>query len=237
MPTPHAQSRRAFLIGSAGAAAVALAGCSTTIGSRRVELPDFGDMDFFGSDPGTAALPGEVARMYAAIPDERFPIPAVDPRQLKPAYVRTQVVDPTGERPGTIVVVTPQRYLYLVQEGGRAMRYGIGVGREGFSWSGRATVARKAAWPTWTPTRQMMEREPETRQYASGMPPGLTNPLGARALYIHQDGRDTLYRIHGTPEVWSIGEAVSSGCVRLINQDVIDLYGRCPVGTPIVVRT
>ena len=138
--------------------------------------------------------------------------------------------------PGTIVVNTGERHLYLVLEGGQAIRYGVGIGRDGFTWSGRAKVGRKAEWPTWTPTKEMMERQPETREFAGGMPPGLTNPLGARALYIYQDGRDTLYRLHGTMEVWSIGGAVSSGCVRLLFHDIIDLYSRAPVGTQIVVN-
>jgi lipoprotein-anchoring transpeptidase ErfK/SrfK len=149
---------------------------------------------------------------------------------------RTQVADPTGERPGTIVVNTGERHLYYVLEGGQAIRYGVGIGKDGFTWSGRAKVGRKAEWPVWTPPPEMMERQPETREFANGMPGGLTNPLGARALYIYQDGRDTLYRLHGTLEVWSIGGAVSSGCVRLLFHDIIDLYGRAPVGTPIVVN-
>jgi lipoprotein-anchoring transpeptidase ErfK/SrfK len=134
------------------------------------------------------------------------------------------------------VVNTGERHLYLVLEGGQAIRYGVGIGRDGFTWQGRAKVGRKAEWPRWTPTKEMMERQPETREWANGMPPGLTNPLGARALYIYQDGRDTLYRLHGTMEVWSIGGAVSSGCVRLLFHDIIDLYNRAPVGTPIVVN-
>jgi lipoprotein-anchoring transpeptidase ErfK/SrfK len=224
-------SRRAFLAGAASFGTLLLAGCSSvSLGSRRIELPEFGAIV-------PASLSPEYASMYAAMPEERFPVPAVNLNRLKPGYARTEVADPTGERPGTIVVETSRRYLYLVQENGRAIRYGIGVGRDGFRWSGRAVVGRKAVWPVWTPTVAMMEREPETRQFARGMPPGLDNPLGARALYIYQGGRDTLYRLHGTPEVWSIGEAVSSGCVRMINQDVIDLHRRCPVGTPIVVNT
>jgi len=218
-------SRRSLLLGMAGLGAAALAGCSTSIGSRRIELPNLMPQQF---SP-------EYVQMYAAMPQERFPVPAVDLSRLKPTHFRTEVADQTGERPGTIVVDTPKRYLYLVLEGGRAMRYGVGIGRDGFTWSGRAVVARKAAWPTWHPPREMMERQPETRQYAGGMPGGLNNPLGARALYIYQNGRDTLYRIHGTGEVWSIGDAVSSGCVRLLHQDVIDLYRRVPVGSPIVV--
>jgi lipoprotein-anchoring transpeptidase ErfK/SrfK len=220
-------TRRAFLAGSAGLATATLAGCSSiSVGSRSF---DFGNI-----------LPPQVSpqyvSMYAALPEEPHPVPAVNLNKLRPSMVRTEVADLTGEKPGTIVVETSHRYLYLVQDNGRAIRYGIGVGREGFRWSGRAVVGRKAQWPTWTPTPAMMERQPETREFAGGMPPGLNNPLGARALYIYRDGRDTFYRLHGTHEVWSIGQAVSSGCVRLLNQDVIDLYRRCPVGTPIVVR-
>ncbi len=223
-------SRRAFLAGAAGFGALSLAACSgMTIGSRRIDFPELGNII-------PAQLSPEYAQMYAALPEEKFPVPAVNLSRLKPGYGRTEVADITGERPGTIVVDTSRRYLYLVRENGRAIRYGIGVGRDGFRWSGRAEVGRKAQWPTWTPTRDMMDRQPETREFAGGMPGGLDNPLGARALYIYQGGRDTIYRLHGTHEVWSIGEAVSSGCVRLLNQDVIDLYRRCPVGTPIVVN-
>lgn len=199
------------------------------IGSRRIDFPDLG-----------VALPNELNpaayQMYAAVNDDGHAVPAVQLTRLRPGYARAEVDDPTGERPGTIVVETSKRYLYLVQENGRAIRYGVGVGRDGFRWSGRAVVGRKAKWPTWTPTPAMMDRQPETREFAGGMPGGLANPLGARALYIYQGGRDTLYRLHGTPETYSIGTAVSSGCVRLVNQDVIDLYRRCPVGTPILVK-
>lgn len=213
-------SRRSFIAGAAGLAAMALAGCSTTRQQRVAEGPNFS---------------AHYLAMYAAMPNERFPVPAVDLRRLKPTHFRTVIADPTGERPGTIVVSTSERYLYLVQEGGQAIRYGIGVGREGFSWSGRAEVGRKAAWPVWTPPSQMIEREPYLAEYRNGMPPGIQNPLGARALYIYQNGRDTIYRLHGNPDVTSIGNAVSSGCVRMLNQDVIDLYDRAPVGTKILV--
>jgi lipoprotein-anchoring transpeptidase ErfK/SrfK len=133
------------------------------------------------------------------------------------------------------VVNTAERYLYLVQEGGQALRYGVGIGREGFAWQGRAEIARKAMWPTWTPPREMVLRDPNAAPWANGMPGGIDNPLGARAMYIYQDGRDTIYRLHGTSDPATIGEAVSSGCVRLINQDVIDLYQRVPIGSPILV--
>jgi lipoprotein-anchoring transpeptidase ErfK/SrfK len=122
-----------------------------------------------------------------------------------------------------------------VRENGRALRYGVGVGRDGFDWSGRAKILMKRKWPTWTPPRSMIERQPELEKYANGMPPGLDNPLGARALYLFENGRDTLYRLHGTNEPWSIGKAMSSGCIRLFNQDIIDLYDRVPRGTSVVV--
>lgn len=227
MTTLTDPSRRAFLLGSVGLAGLALTGCSSlSLGSRTIDLPNLMPQQFSPY----------YLQMYAAMPEEKFPVPAVDLNRLKPSHFRTDVADPTGERPGTIVVETAQRYLYLVQEDGRAIRYGVGIGRDGFTWSGRAQVGRKTAWPSWHPTLEMMQRQPETREFADGMPGGLMNPLGARALYIYQGGRDTIYRLHGTGEVWSIGEAVSSGCVRLLHQDIIDLYRRCPVGTPIVVN-
>ncbi|MEO8757027.1 MAG: L,D-transpeptidase [Devosia sp.] len=213
-------SRRSFLAGGASLAALTLAGCATQ--RMRVDVPQFSEY---------------YLAMYGPLPNEKFPVPAIDLTKLDPNMFRTQVNDPTGEAPGTIVVNTSERHLYLVQEGGQAIRYGVGIGREGFAWQGKAAVGRKAEWPVWTPPKEMQVRQPETQQFANGMPPGLTNPLGARALYIYQGGRDTLYRLHGTLEVWSIGQAVSSGCVRLLFHDIIDLYSRCPVGTPIVVNS
>ncbi|HZH51299.1 MAG TPA: L,D-transpeptidase [Microvirga sp.] len=174
--------------------------------------------------------------MYAARPDEPHPLPALDFSQVDTRYLRREVPYRGREEPGTIVVDTAARYLYLVRENGRALRYGIGVGDEGMAWSGRARVGRKAAWPRWTPTPAMIRREPERNApWAGGMPGGLQNPLGARALYLYDNGRDTLYRIHGTNEPWSIGQAVSSGCIRMFNHDIIDLYSRVPVGSPVVV--
>jgi len=174
--------------------------------------------------------------MYGAQPDERFPLPATDIRNVDERFFRQQVDYHRYEPAGTIVVDTSNRFLYLVQENGKAMRYGIGVGREGLAFEGTATVARKAEWPRWTPTPSMISREPDRYgQYSNGMEPGLENPLGPRALYLYEDGRDTLYRIHGTSEPWSIGLAVSSGCIRLFNQDIIDLYSRVPLDTTVVV--
>jgi lipoprotein-anchoring transpeptidase ErfK/SrfK len=175
-------------------------------------------------------------RLLVPSSPEPFRVAAVDLNEIPDQYHRQVVTDPTGERPGTIVVDPDARFLFLVMEGGKAMRYGIGVGRDGFAWSGTATVARKAMWPRWTPPREMLARDRQARRWAAGMPGGSENPLGARALYLYQNGRDTLYRIHGTFEPWSIGQAVSSGCVRLLNADVIDLYKRVPTGTRVVVR-
>lgn len=174
--------------------------------------------------------------MYGPRPDESHPLPATDISEVDPRFLRREVAYYGREEPGTVVVDTAARYLYLVREGGRAIRYGIGVGKEGLAWAGRARVGRKAAWPGWTPTATMIRREPERNaKWAGGMPGGLNNPLGARALYLYNNGADTMYRIHGTTEPWSIGQSVSSGCIRLFNQDVIDLYNRVPVGSPVVV--
>ena len=189
------------------------------------------------SDAGVVAAAGEGPDMthYRAASEERFPVPAVSAHDLDSKYVRQIVRYPTSHAVGTIIVDPDAKFLYLVMEGGTAMRYGIGVGREGFGWSGTAQVARKASWPRWTPPAAMIRRQPELEQYRRGMEPGLDNPLGARALYLYQNGRDTLYRIHGTNEPWSIGQNVSSGCIRLLNQDIIDLFGRIPVGSQVVV--
>lgn len=185
--------------------------------------------------PG-AHVSAEYLAMYGERPDEQFPLPATDLSEVDPRFLRQEVAYPTREQPGTIIVDTDNRYLYLVRENGRAIRYGIGVGKQGMSWRGRATVARKAAWPRWTPTAAMVARDPEKNgPWAGGMQAGLDNPLGARALYLYQGDRDTLYRIHGTSEPWSIGKSVSSGCIRMFNQDIIDLHSRVPTGTTVVV--
>ncbi len=179
-----------------------------------------------------------VPPMYHAMPNERFPIPEVDIAKLDRRFWRAEIDYPTDEEPGTLIVDTPDKYLYHVKRNGRAVRYGIGVGREGFAWAGRAIMAYRREWPRWTPPDSMVARQPSLEPYSianGGMDPGLKNPLGARALYIHKDGKDTLYRIHGTPEAFSIGKAVSSGCIRLINQDVIHLHSEVRDGSRIVV--
>jgi lipoprotein-anchoring transpeptidase ErfK/SrfK len=155
------------------------------------------------------------------------------------SYTGKQVVDyRTSEKPGTIVVDTRARTLYLVQPGGKAVAYGIGVGRDGFRWSGRAKVGRKAEWPAWHPPKEMIERE--LAQYGRELPErmegGPNNPLGARALYLYAGGKDTLYRIHGTNQPQTIGQALSSGCIRMLNDEVIDLYDRVDINTQVVVQ-
>lgn len=216
-----AVSRRLFLV----TLPLGLAACTTT----GAPAPDARA----GLPPGVS--PADAAR-YGAVSGEPYTVPAVDMDELKPAYMRRLVKDPTGEQPGTLVVDPRNRYLYLVQEGGMALRYGVGVGREGLEFSGRANVAYKKEWPRWTPTSDMIAREPRKyTKWAGGMAGGSDNPLGARALYLFKNGQDTLYRIHGTNEPWSIGEAVSSGCIRMMNQDVIDLYRRVPNGAKVVV--
>ncbi|MEF3367318.1 L,D-transpeptidase [Methylocystis sp. 9N] len=149
-----------------------------------------------------------------------------------PSTTREIVADPTNERPGTITVDTKNRYLYLSLPNGEAVRYGVGVGRDGFTWKGRTHVGRKEAWPDWTPPAAMLKRRPDLPRHMAG---GEDNPLGARAMYLFSGDRDTMFRIHGSNEPWSIGQAVSSGCIRMLNTDVTDLYSRVKVGTAVNV--
>ncbi|QGM45154.1 L,D-transpeptidase [Methylocystis heyeri] len=166
----------------------------------------------YGRQVATTAAPGQIEMR----------------REVSPLY-RRQVVEYSGGQPGSIVVDTQNKFLYYVENGGRAIRYGIGVGRPGFEWSGVKTVSRKAEWPDWTPPAEMVARRPDLPRF---MPGGPENPLGARALYLGS----SLYRIHGTNEPYTIGQNVSSGCIRMMNEDVIDLYDRANVGTRVVVR-
>ena len=150
-------------------------------------------------------------------------------------YERYEIDHPTNEPPGTVIVDTKGRFLYYILNNKRAIRYGVAVGDEAFGWTGVAQMQRKAEWPRWTPPGEMLKRWPHLAQYAGGMDGGPDNPLGARALYLYQNGRDTLYRIHGTNEPEKIGQAVSSGCIRMRNIDVIDLYERTKIGAKVIV--
>jgi lipoprotein-anchoring transpeptidase ErfK/SrfK len=153
-----------------------------------------------------------------------------------PEEFRRQIVNfRTAEEPGTIIIDGNRHFLYLVLPNFQAVRYGIGVGREGFGWAGIVQVGRKTEWPTWTPPAEMVERDPKAAKYKDGMPGGPDNPLGARALYLFEGNRDTIYRIHGTSEPWSIGLNISSGCIRMNNDDVVDLYNRVQIGAKVVV--
>ena len=156
-------------------------------------------------------------------------VPSPDQEELSGPWEKQIVYYRTNEPPGTVIIVTAERFLYVVQGNNRAIRYGIGVGREGFQWSGLQKISRKQEWPDWRPPPEMIERQPYLPRFMAGGP---GNPLGARALYLGQ----TVYRIHGTNQPETIGHAVSSGCFRLVNNDVIDLYDRVPVGTRVIIR-
>jgi lipoprotein-anchoring transpeptidase ErfK/SrfK len=199
-----------------------LAGCSVT--SEGLRSAEFSD------------LQPQAMTHYAALSAEKFSVEAVDTSHIDSQFLK-QVVDYRSPHPpGTVVVDPIRRFLYLVQKDGKAIRYGVGVGREGLAFAGTGTVQEKKEWPHWTPTAAMIARDPKRYgKWAAGMDGGATNPLGARALYLFKNGQDTRYRIHGTTEPDSIGKAVSSGCIRMMNQDVIDLYGRVPLGARVVV--
>jgi len=202
-------NRRSFLIGSAASlGALGLAGCATT---------------------------DEAAALYGPVPDKKFPIPALDVSKVDPKYYRRTVRYDSKEAPGTIIVDPGHYYVYRIQGDGNATRYGANVGREGFLWSGEAYVGRKAEWPTWTPPKEMIKRQPEVAKYAGGMPGGLENPLGARTLYLYQNGVYTLYTIYSSSVPETIGTNLTSGCTGLLTQDMIDLYDRTPVKTKVIV--
>ena len=175
---------------------------------------------------------------YGALVDGDITIPAVSAAYLQEPNRRANVAYDGPEAPGTIVVDPFTKFLYLVEEGGMAIRYPIAVGREGRGFRGRATVQRKEVWPGWAPTANMLRTEPEVYgPFRGGIPGGIASPLGARSLYLYRGGRDTRYRIHGTNDLESIGNATTAGCIRLFNQDIIDLFDRTPMGAEVVVRT
>jgi lipoprotein-anchoring transpeptidase ErfK/SrfK len=177
----------------------------------------------YGTPPELRAMTPEVED---AVPGA---VPAPEEKVLPDAYRRQPVFYRSNQAPGTIIIDTPQRFLYLLQANNTALRYGIGVGRDGFQWNGLLKVTRKAEWPDWTPPAEMIERQPYLPRFMTGGP---GNPLGARALYLG----NTVYRIHGTNAPETIGHAVSSGCFRLVNEQIEDLYNRVPVGTKVIVQ-
>ena len=176
-----------------------------------------------------ATLPAAPTTVYPPVQVASYGNAPLEARRSVPTeFMRTEIDYASSERPGTIIVDTRAKHLYLVQGSGRAIRYGIGVGRPGFTWAGVKTISRKAEWPGWTPPPEMLKRRPDLPKHMEGGP---DNPLGARALYLGS----SLYRIHGTSEPYTIGQNVSSGCIRMMNQDVEDLYDRVKVGTKVVV--
>lgn len=198
----------------------------------------------------TACVPGEalieaglaqppapklVEGVYASSKDSNFNLPAVPVEKVPPQFLRQTVRYVSDQPVGTVIINPAARLLYLITGNNQATRYGIAVGRAGFEWSGEAIVSERKLWPNWTPPPEMIERKPELAKWEKGQPGGLENPLGARALYLTSNGIDYGYRIHGTPEWQSIGTNASSGCIRMINQDVIDLYSRVPDGAKVIV--
>ena len=237
----------AFVVLSAGAAAAQQGPMPTTppmvvtmpaqppmqsnLGGGFIEFL-FGDR---GPQPRVAAPPANLypappQPTYVSAPTQIDPMLEQPPQgfQMDPRFLRQEVAYAGKEEPGTVVIDTPNHFLYLVEKDGRAMRYGIGVGRPGFTWAGTHAVSAKKEWPDWVPPKEMLERQPGLPHFMAGGP---NNPLGARALYLGS----TLYRIHGSNEPWTIGHNVSSGCIRLRNVDVIDLYDRVKVGAKVVV--
>ncbi len=202
-------------------AALSLAACAPTVQTTPSAIP-----------------PEYEARTDTGPKGEVITIPAVNPVHLRERNRRTWVDYNGPEAPETLVVDPYARFLYHVKDGGKAMRFGISVGDAGRGFHGSATVRRKEAWPYWAPTRNMIRTMPETyASLAGGLPGGLVNPLGARALYLYRGGRDTMYRIHGTMDPASIGKATTAGCIRVFNQDILDIYDETPMGTPVRVRS
>ncbi|MFK7902432.1 MAG: L,D-transpeptidase [Nitratireductor sp.] len=222
-------NRRTSLLLMGSATLALISGCSASM--LEGEQPDSIRFQTKGID--------EFVKDYNKREDQGFKLPKIPVKKIDDKFLRQRVAYSTRERPGTIIVDVKNRFLYLVEPDRTALRYGVSVGKAGFAWEGEANVGWKRAWPTWTPPEEMIERKPSLKRYSAengGMEPGLKNPLGARALYIFQDGQDTLYRLHGTPEWSSIGKAASSGCIRLINQDIIDLYDRVKGRPKVIVK-
>ena len=191
----------------------------------------------YSDDPGIDAFGRDPSLFPPPESPIDFPIAATDLSKIPEQFHRQMVPWDGPEEPGSVIVDPQQRFLYLVLESGdTALRYGVGVGREGFAWSGDAVVGMKRRWPRWVPPEEMVVRDAKAATWVNGMPGGPENPLGARALYLNNNGKDTMFRIHGTNDPASIGKAMSSGCIRMLNEDVADLFLRTMVGTHVVVR-
>lgn len=235
MSVPTRRSVTLFgLVGMAGA--LSACGEMPSFGSLGTESPDAAPAERrrYGRSP-------EYDRVYGSIEGEQYPIPAFDYTVMEPETLRRRVRYASAEAPGTIVIETRNHALYYVEGNGQATRYGVGVGREGFAWNGNASVAVRRSWPDWVPPREMIARDPAVAAQLTdtprgrGVPGGPKSPLGARAMVLASGGHDSGYRIHGTWEPETIGSNVSSGCIRMINQDIVHLYGRTTQGNPVVV--
>ncbi|OEO28059.1 carnitine operon oxidoreductase [Devosia insulae DS-56] len=209
--------RRMLELSGAGLAAAMLGAGEAQAQAVYSQIYDAKRKTWIDYDPKRAM---QYYKAYGSVPEE---------------FKRQTVSFRTAEKPGTIIIDGDRHFLYLVRPEFQAIRYGIGVGRDGFGWAGIVKVGRMVEWPTWTPPAEMIARDPRNAQWANGMPGGPENPLGARAMYLYEGGKDTIYRIHGTAEPWSIGLNISSGCIRLNNDDVTDLYARVAVGTKVIV--
>jgi lipoprotein-anchoring transpeptidase ErfK/SrfK len=207
--------------------------------ARAQTEPFRNEADPFGASPDSFGVDEQYFDPALLPPPESpidFPIAEVPMRRIRKKFRRQMVEFEGTEMPGTLVVDPDARFLYHVLAYGKAVRYGVGVGRAGFAWAGEAQVGMKRRWPRWVPPREMVDRDERAREWINGQPGGPDNPLGARALYLYANGQDTLYRIHGTNEPQSIGKAMSSGCIRMLNQDIAELYEQVIVGTPVIVR-
>ncbi len=199
--------------------------------SRRLLVAAIAAFSIAGSAAHALPLTGA-----PSVEQNRLPVVDVASKQPKPEFMRKKVRLDTREAPGTIIIDTNTKYLYYVEGNNRATRYGVGVGRDGFGWGGEVKIGRKAEWPDWRPPATMIRREAaKGRKIPHYVKGGINNPLGARAMYLYKGGRDTIFRIHGTNQPWTIGLNMSSGCIRMMNKDVEHLYSRAPVGTKVIV--
>jgi lipoprotein-anchoring transpeptidase ErfK/SrfK len=236
-------TRRTIIAGASASAAATLAGCVSSNPNPAINAAALSPPP--PASPANSAMADVIEprynEIYGEVKDANFTVAAVNLAQVNSAFLRKNIAYETNEQPGTIVIDPANHYLYHVEGGGRATRYGVGVGREGFVWAGEATIKSKQEWPDWYPPKEMMGRRPDLKksmvelQSGEGMHGGPANPLGARAMYLWQGNKDTYFRIHGTNEPWTIGQSQSSGCIRMINQDAMDLYQKTPIGTRVVV--
>lgn len=234
-------TRRTLITGASATAAATLAGCASTNPGPSIQASALPAPNLPPHQDLADAVAPDYNEIYGEVKNGQFIVPAVKLSQIDQAFLRKNVAYVTKEAPGTIVVDPASHYLFHVEEGGRATRYGVGVGREGFVWAGEAAIKSKQEWPDWYPPKEMLDRRPELLksmvklQSGIGMHGGPDNPLGACAMYLWQGDHDTYFRIHGTNEPWTIGMSQSSGCIRMINQDAMHLYDRTPVGTKVIV--